>query len=126
MSTRHDISDLPDVRLLVHSFYSKVREDKLLNPVFQEAIKDRWPEHLDKMVSFWETILLEDYTYSGNPLLHHLPLPIDGTHFSRWLELFHQTVDEHFDGEKAREAHLRAEKMRLVLETKIRQFKAGQ
>lgn len=123
---RHDILELEDVKLLVNSFYSKARKNELLGPIFEETIKDNWDHHLDKMVRFWETILLEAYTYSGNPLLHHLPLPIDETHFSQWLVLFRETVNEHFSGEKARVAIDRAEKMKLVLESKIKQFKAGQ
>jgi hemoglobin len=32
--------------------------------------------------------------YHGRPMQKHLPLPIDGRHFDRWLELFEATARE--------------------------------
>jgi hemoglobin len=125
MTEKHDILNLEDVKLLVDSFYSKARENKLLGPVFNKKIGDHWSEHLEKMVRFWQTLLLGEHTYSGNPLLHHLHLPISGEHFSEWLRMFHETIDTYFEGEKAQEAHLRAEKISLVMQTKLSQLDAG-
>lgn len=123
MATKHDILDLEDIQLLVHSFYSKVLENELLNPVFKQKIpEDQWPVHLEKMVRFWQTLLLEEHTYSGNPLAHHLHLPVSGDHFTEWLRLFHATVDIHFQGQKAEEAHKRAEMIATVFQAKIKQF----
>jgi hemoglobin len=126
MAEKHDILNLEDVKLLVDSFYSKARENELLGPIFNEKIGDHWPEHLEKMVRFWQTLLLGEHTYSGNPLLHHLHLPISADHFSEWLRMFHETIDTFFVGEKAQEAHLRAAKISLVMQTKLSQFNAGQ
>ena len=126
MAEKHDIFNFEDFKLLVDSFYSKARENELLGPVFNEKIGDHWPEHLEKMVRFWQTLLLDKHTYSGNPLQHHLHLPISGEHFSEWLRMFHETIDTFFVGEKAQEAHLRAAKISLVMQTKLSQFNAGQ
>lgn len=126
-AVKHDILDLEDVKLLVNSFYSKVRENELLAPVFDDKIKeDQWPAHLDKMYRFWQTLLLGDHTYFGNPLMHHLRLPVAKEHFSEWLRLFHETIGEHFTGEKAEEANLRAQKIALVFQAKISQFGLNQ
>lgn len=125
MTEKHDILNLEDIRILVHSFYSKVLENELLSPVFNEKIReDQWPEHLDKMVHFWQTLLLGDHTYSGNPLAHHLHLPVSEAHFSEWLHLFHATIDTHFNGEKAEEAYKRAEMIATIFQMKIKQFNA--
>jgi hemoglobin len=32
--------------------------------------------------------------YHGRPVPAHTPLPIDGAHFRRWLELFRETANE--------------------------------
>ncbi len=32
--------------------------------------------------------------YHGQPMRKHLPLPVDGRHFDRWLELFEPTARE--------------------------------
>lgn len=44
-----DIGILKDIELLVDSFYTKVRSDELLGPIFNGVIQNRWPEHLKKM-----------------------------------------------------------------------------
>ncbi len=119
MENQQDIEQLDHIRLMVDSFYSKVREDELLAPVFNQRIADKWPQHLEKMYRFWQTVLLGDHTYFGSPFLPHAKLPVDKIHFDRWLELFNDTIDEHFQGEKAREARWRAEKMAEMFYHKI-------
>jgi hemoglobin len=46
------------------------------------------------MYRFWQTILLEEHTYSGSP--PHKQLPIAKEHFDRWMEIFTSTTDELF------------------------------
>jgi hemoglobin len=116
---RNDILDLDDVKLLVNRFYEKVREDSLLAQIFNERIGNKWPEHLDKMYRFWQTLLLDDHTYFGAPFPPHADLPVQHLHFERWLELFHQTVNELFAGGKADEAKWRGNRMAEMFELKI-------
>lgn len=118
-----EIQHLEDIQLVVNSFYSKVREDKLLAPIFNEKIGDKWPLHLEKMYRFWQTVLLEERTYSGSPFPPHARLPVSKEHFERWLFLFYETIDEHFQGEKAKEAKWRAEKMAELFLYKIEYIK---
>jgi hemoglobin len=81
------------LRTLVHRFYGKVRDDALLGPIFAERITD-WPPHLDRMVAFWSSVALMTGRYHGRPVPAHTPLPIDATHFDRWLALFRATAAE--------------------------------
>lgn len=117
-----EILGIEDIRLLVDSFYSKVRADDLLSGIFNERIKDRWPQHLEKMYRFWQTVLLEEHTYHGSPFVPHARLPVEAKHFERWMALFSQTVDENFTGEKAKEAKWRAGKMAEMFHHKIRYY----
>ena len=78
---------------LVHGFYDRVRTDPLLGPVFAERITD-WGPHLEKMVEFWSSVALMTGRYHGAPMPKHLPLPVEGEHFDRWLDLFRQTAFE--------------------------------
>ncbi len=119
MIMKKDILTLADIRLLVDSFYGKIRDNALLAPIFDERIADAWPQHLEKMYRFWETILLDTYTYSGSPFTPHANLPVEHAHFSEWMRLFEQTVDELFSGEKAEEAKWRAGRMAEMFELKI-------
>lgn len=110
---------MDDIQLLVNTFYSKVREDGLLAPVFQARIQERWPQHLEKMYRFWQTLLLGDHTYNGQPFPPHATLPIGQQHFTQWLTLFIQTVDELFTGDKADEAKQRAANIARIFEHKL-------
>ncbi len=120
---QQDILNIEDIKLLVDSFYDKVKADKLLGPVFNERIKDRWPEHLEKMYRFWQTILLGDHTYYGSPFPPHAQLPVSHEHFVKWMELFTATADDLFAGEKAAEAKWRAAKMAEMFEIKIEHYR---
>jgi len=116
---QRDILVLDDVKLLVNTFYAKVREDETLADIFNERIQDRWPEHLEKMYRFWQTVLLDEHTYFGAPFPPHAVLPVKHLHFEKWLGLFHETVDELFAGEKAEEAKWRGSRMAEMFELKI-------
>lgn len=124
MNEGDDILTLDDIKKLVDAFYEKVRQDELLGPVFNERIQDRWPQHLEKMYTFWQTVLLGEHTYHGSPFPPHARLPIDDSHFTRWIALFTSTVDTLFQGEKANEAKWRAGKMREMFQSKIEYYKA--
>ncbi len=120
---KEEILDIDDIKLLVDQFYGKVRQDELLADIFNNVIQDRWPEHLEKMYRFWQTILLGQHTYSGSPFVPHMKLPVDAMHFERWLKLFYETLEEHFEGPKAEEAKWRAERMAEMFQIKINYFK---
>lgn len=122
MEELHDISNIDDIRKLVDVFYDRVREDALLAPIFNGVIQDRWPQHLETMYRFWETVLLGNHTYYGSPFVPHARLPIDAEHFDAWLAMFTATVDELFAGKIAEEAKWRANKMAVMFETKIKHF----
>jgi len=119
MEKQKQIIELDDIKLLVDSFYGKVREDKLLAPIFNNRIGEKWPEHMEKMYRFWQTVLLGEHTYHGSPFVPHAQLPVDKEHFNQWMSLFNQTIDEHFRGDKAEEARWRAGKMAEMFHYKI-------
>jgi hemoglobin len=116
IAKRIDILNRDSVKLLVDKFYDKVQTDPLLGPVFSHV---DWPHHLPTMYNFWSSILLGDQTYQGNPLQKHLALPVTAEHFNQWLSLFHQTVDENFEGEKAEEAKQRAQSIASLFQFKM-------
>ncbi|OXG02264.1 hemoglobin [Flavobacterium araucananum] len=118
-----DISKLDDIKLLVNTFYDKVQKDDLLGPIFNERMLGRWPEHLEKMYRFWQTILLEEHTYSGSPFPPHKQLPVNQLHFDHWMEIFTSTVDGLFVGTIAEEAKIRAANMAYMFNYKIEYFR---
>jgi hemoglobin len=46
------------------------------------------------MFAFWSSVALMTGRYHGAPMPKHLPLPVEGEHFYRWLDLFRQTARE--------------------------------
>ncbi|TKK71009.1 group III truncated hemoglobin [Ilyomonas limi] len=126
MNGKHDIATLDDIKYLVDTFYDKVRDDATLAPVFNAVIQDRWLQHLEKMYTFWQTVLLGEHTYFSSPFPPHAKLPVDHAHFEQWLQLFTQTIDELFSGDTAEEAVWRANKMAQLFEMKIEHYRNQQ
>lgn len=123
METGKEIMAIEDVQLLVDTFYSRVREDELLGPIFEGRLEGKWEEHLGKMYRFWQTILLGEHTYYGSPLMPHLNMPVEKKHFQQWVGIFHQTVDDLFSGEVAEEAKWRGNRMAEMFNYKIEFFR---
>jgi hemoglobin len=81
------------IRRLVHGFYSRIRIDPVLGPIFAARIKE-WDPHLARMCAFWSSVVLMTGRYHGRPMQKHALLPVSGTHFDRWLQLFADTARE--------------------------------
>jgi hemoglobin len=81
------------IERVIRGFYRRVQSDPVIGPVFAARIVD-WEPHLQQMFAFWSSVTLMSGRYHGQPMQKHLPLPVDGRHFDRWLELFEQTARE--------------------------------
>jgi hemoglobin len=117
-----DIESREDVFLLVNTFYSKIKKDDFIGPIFLEIIPvDEWAPHLEKLTDFWETNLFFVRKFKGNPMKAHKDLDahfkhsITQEHFGKWLELWLTTVNELFDGTKANDAKERARNIASAL-----------
>jgi len=85
---------------LVDTFYSRVREDAVLGPVFEERLAGHWHEHMPRMYAFWTKVLLDTGEFQGNVFGKHMALSgIGREHFVRWLTLFRMTAIEVFGTE---------------------------
>lgn len=81
-----------EVQQLVYAFYTKVRADELLAPVFDAHILN-WEQHLAQLVDFWSSALRGTARFRGNPLVKHAALPeLTIELFHRWLSLFRETT----------------------------------
>lgn len=85
----------PELGMLVHAFYAKVRRDPLLGELFNEAVED-WDDHLVRLQAFWSSVMLTTGRYKGSPMaahLRHAPA-ITPEMFDRWLALWRETARE--------------------------------
>ena len=81
------------ISVLVDTFYSRIRADRLIGPIFEETIRDNWEHHLGKMKDFWASVALNAGRYSGEPTpAHKKLLEVQPWHFDVWLELFEETL----------------------------------
>ena len=108
MSQIHDIEGIDDIKILVDVFYDKVAKDDLLAPIFNFRLSTYWVPHLEKMYTFWNAVLFGVKGYIGNPFMKHATMELSDEHFSRWIGMFNETVDEHFSGPVADDAKKRA------------------
>lgn len=122
----NDIKDKSDVILFVNAFYSKVKDDDTIGPIFKSKIPaDHWPVHLERMYSFWNTVLFGQIEYRGNPFSKHISLPIDKEHFDMWIDIFERELRTLFSGPKTEETIDRARKMRMLFESKLNYIRSN-
>jgi hemoglobin len=103
-----DITNRQDIDLIMSEFYKKAVEDELLGHIFTQVAQIHLETHLPIICDFWETILLYNRKYGRNMMQSHIDLdkkyPLEEVHFNRWVEIFSNTVDAHFEGETAERA----------------------
>ena len=117
---RKQIENRDDLKLLVNTFYDKIRADQEIGFFFNETITD-WEEHLEKLTDFWDMNVFGTKKYNGNPILAHnavdqkFDYQITSNIFGIWLNLWFATLDELFEGENVEILKRRAQKMSTFL-----------
>jgi hemoglobin len=111
------------IRNLVAAFYTRVRRDHLLGPVFERAVGKsdaEWTAHLALLRDFWSSVMLTGGRYHGNPALAHARLPdLEPAMFERWLTLFGGTCSDLFEPPIAAAFQTRADKIAASLRRRI-------
>jgi hemoglobin len=120
---KKEIEDINDIKLLVDTFYEKIKKDDLLGKIFIDLMQVNWDKHLPKMYDFWDNILFQTGNYKGRPFPPHLNVnekeKLTSPYFERWINLFDETVDELFEGYKAREVKFKAANIKDVWRFKM-------
>ena len=115
MGTLRDIETRADCERLVRAFYGQALEDPIIGFIFTDVAKLDLEEHVPRITSFWETVLLGAQSYRGGAFGPHVELHAKVTlregHFERWLQLWFGTVDELFAGERAELAKAHAHRV---------------
>jgi len=96
----HRLGEITEATIaqMIAAFYTRVRRDAVLGPIFEGAIQeDAWPAHMATMQLFWSSVMLATGRYSGNPVaVHHAVPGIQRPMFARWLGLFEETAHDLF------------------------------
>ncbi|MGX8009989.1 group III truncated hemoglobin [Mesorhizobium sp. ORM8.1] len=108
--------DRTSIGRLVREFYTNVRQDKRLGPIFAREVVGDWEPHLEKMTDFWCSVILKSGDYHGRPVPAHLKLKdVTEADFEIWQGLFSQTATELFAPETAAVFVDRAERIATSL-----------
>jgi hemoglobin len=110
-----DIATREDCERLVRRFYSRALDDPIIGFIFTDIAKLDLEAHVPKVAAFWETVLLGARSYGGGAFAPHAVIharqPLRKAHFDRWLALWHEAVDELFDGPTADLAKAHADRV---------------
>ena len=122
---KKEIQTKEDIIFLIDTFYKKVIANDIIGYLFTEVVKFDLEKHIPVMYDFWDSILFGTMTYKGNPIVKHISLDKKETlkqeHFDEWLRLWKETIETHFEGEKAAEAIYRAGLMEKLILYKVEQ-----
>ena len=123
---RKDIETPADCERLVRTFYGRALEDPIIGFIFTDVAELDLEAHIPVVASFWETILLGSQTYSGGTFGPHADLHqkvgLREGHFDRWLQLWFGTVDELFEGERAKVAKVHALRVAQAFHQRLQGF----
>jgi hemoglobin len=104
-----DIETRADIDRLLVEFYKVIVHDPEIGHHFDQLDLEH---HLPIIGNFWEKVLFGNPVYFNNPLAVHQTLnerfPLEPAHFTRWVEVFSETVDTLYSGETADLAKFRA------------------
>ena len=121
---KKDIQNRDDISNLVHLFYSKIKTNDEIGPIFLATIHD-WDSHLEKLTDFWENNLFAVRKYFGNPLEAHVKVDerlneiVSPNLFGLWLNLWFESLEELYEGENVEILKRRARKMGTFLMVQI-------
>lgn len=118
-----DITTRHHIETVINHFYTNVKNDDLLSPVFNNTMHIDWAHHLPIMYDFWETVLLFQPKYSGSMIEKHIAvdrkIPLSDAMFERWVALFSEAVDANCQGENAERAKFIARTNVPIMKSKI-------
>lgn len=112
---KKDITTYEDCLKLIEQFYNKLLKDDQISHFFTHLNLE---EHIPRVADFWAFILVDRPGYQNNMMSAHASLSLNENDFERWLKLFHETVREHFEGEKADLAIQRSQLIALTMKSK--------
>ena len=120
---KSDIENRGDIELLMDRFYSQLMVDPEIGFIFTDIAKIDLKKHLPILVDFWEAIIFQTGQYQGNPMQVHMALhqkqELTEDHFNRWMQLFKQTLDQLFEGDRTEMAKMRAFLIAGTMKTKL-------
>ncbi|MFT4629611.1 MAG: hemoglobin [Arenicella sp.] len=134
--TNNDVQNRAALEAIIRLFYKRMLQDPIVGFIFVDVVKIDLETHLPVIVDFWFDILFkaeqspQQTLYRGNTLQKHLAVnelvSIKPGHFTRWLYLFSNAVDELNQGSNAELMKARAELIAKSISAAITNQKKSQ
>jgi hemoglobin len=103
-----DLDNQQRIDEFVDRFYARLLNDQELAAIFLDVAQVDLQVHLPHIKSYWAKLLLGSSEYQRHTMNIHRQLNdkqlLTAENFSRWLELFQNTVDESWAGPRAERA----------------------
>jgi hemoglobin len=123
MGEKRDIKDRADLVELLECFYKKAFKDELIGRFFTEVVPLDLETHIPIIADFWESVIFGVHAYRKNVMEVHQHIhalsAIKKEHLDRWVLLFNQNIDEHFEGNKATLMKQRAASIATLMDIKL-------
>jgi len=114
-TAKRDIETRDDLAALMRAFYGRAFGNPVIGYIFTDITRMDLERHLPIMCDFWEKVLFQRGTYGRDAFTVHARIhevePLTRRHFQAWEDLWHETVDDLFMGEKANLAKLHGSRM---------------
>jgi len=116
LETMRDIETYEDVLNLISKFYESLLKDEQIKHFFIDLNLE---QHIPHVADFWAFILIDRPGYANNMMTAHSKLELKASDFERWLAIFHLTIHELFEGEKAKLAVERSNLIAWTMKSKM-------
>ena len=118
-----DIETRADLEAVLTAFYKNVFSDAVIAYFFTEVVPLDLKTHVPVITDFWQAVVFGTHSYRKNVMDVHQQISgkskIEKHHLDRWLLLFKQTIDAHFDGANAELMKQRATSIATLMQMKL-------
>lgn len=120
---KNDVTDRAGLERMLAHFYEKALADEVIGFFFTQVVPLDMAKHLPVITDFWESVVLGTRGYGKNVMAVHQHIhqlsAIRKEHLDRWVELFLQTIEEHFEGPNAILMAQRARSIATMMNLKL-------
>lgn len=119
----NDVLKRDDIDDIVRRFYEAMLKDPIIGFIFTDVAKIELESHLPIIGDFWQDSVFGTQLYDNNTLAKHLDIhakmPLKAGHFTRWLYLFSQAVNEKHAGDNASAMLLTADRIAKTISASL-------
>lgn len=96
-----------NIKEFVILFYTKILNDEKIAHYFTDMLGDdmnnaQWQEHIDILIDFWSSMVLNGDNYTGSPFAPHEDMNLTMEDFTQWMLILDATLNEVYEYEASK------------------------